>query len=308
MLWGLQLMVLAGALVAFSNFFMRKSIDAGGSSKGFLLIQLTFTFFVAILLNPVRSGNFNFSPETASMGLFAGVVLGLMMMSLGKALENGPAGLTVAILNASTVFPILGMVLMFGEDYGFTYTALNAVGSIIVVAGLIWAGFQTIKGGSMGKWLFFAVSGFALHIIFLMMLQWRSVLINFPGHSYLFSKASPESLSSQWFMPMVFFAAASIQLIVYLRQQVRAPLPQEINFGLLGGAANGLGTFFLIRSTEIATSVEQAMIFPLYAVTMVLVCNLWGRFLYKEHVHWKATATALGGLVVGTIDWATLFS
>ncbi len=308
MFLGLQLMALAGALTAFSNYFLRRSIMAGGSSRAFLLIQLTITFLVAILLNPVRAGNFFFSPEVVCLGLLGGMILGFMMTCLGKALENGPAGLTVAILNASTVFPILGMMMLFGKDFGFEYNYWNAVGSVIVVAALFWAGYETFKSGSKGRWLFFACGAFALHILFLMLLQWRSVLMNFPGRSPLFSTATPENLSSEWFMPMAFLAAALVQLAVYIKQEARPPLPQEIRYGLFGGAVNGLGTFFMIRSTEVASSIEQAMIFPLFAVTVVVVCNLWGQFLYKEKVHWRATSASIAGIAIGTVNWSAIFS
>ena len=307
MFLGLQLMVLAGSLTAGSNYFLRRSILAGGSSRAFLLIQLACTFLVAILLNPVRSGNFFFSTEVAYLGLFGGTILGIMMTCLGKALENGPAGLTVAFLNASTVFPILGMVALFGKEYGFEYTLWNGAGSLIVVAALFWAGFETMKGGSMSKWLFFAFSTFALHTLFLMLLQWRSLLMNFPGQSLFFSTSTPEKMGSEWFMPMAFLAATLVQLVVYLKQENRPPLPQEVRFGLLGGAANGLGTFFMIRSTEIASPLEQAMIFPLFAVTIVLICNVWGQFLFKEKIHWKATFASVAGIAVGTVNWSAFF-
>lgn len=300
-------MALAGVFTALSNYFLRRSIDAGGSSRAFLLVQLTFTFIVAILLNPIRSGRFHFNPEMAWLGLFAGIILGVMMICLGKALECGPAGLTVALLNASTVFPILGMVLFFGSEYGFEYTLWNGVGSIVVVLGLLWAGFQTFKRGAMGKWLFFATSAFALHILLLCVMQWRFVLISFPGQTAMFTSLSAQEAASQWFMPMMFLSAAIIQLVVYLRQESRPPLPQEVRFGLLGGVVNGIGTFFMIKSTEIATSLEQAMIFPIFAVMIVLVCNLWGQLLYKEHVHWRATALSIGGIIIGTLNWKTIF-
>jgi len=306
MFLGVQLMVLAGIFTALSNYFLRKSIDGGGSSRAFLMIQLTITFLVAILLNPVRSGNFFFSPEIASLGLFAGIILGIMMICLGKSFEHGPAGLTVALLNASTVFPILGMVLFFGKEYGFEYTLWNAVGSLILVAGLFWAGTQTFKSGPMGRWLFFAISAFALHVVFLILLQWRFVLLTFPGKTALFSLLSAREAGSEWFMPMTFLSAALIQLVVYVRQESRVPAPQEVRFGFLGGTANGIGTFFMIWSTEVATSVEQAMIFPIFAGTVVLTCNLWGRFLYKEKVHWRATVLAITGLIIGTLHWKTL--
>lgn len=58
---GIQLMLVAGVFVALSNYLMRKSIDAGGTTKGFLMVQLFIVFVVAIILNPVRMGSYEWS-------------------------------------------------------------------------------------------------------------------------------------------------------------------------------------------------------------------------------------------------------
>ena len=45
---GIQLILVASLFIALSNYCMRRSIDAGGSSKGFLMIQLFLVFIVLI--------------------------------------------------------------------------------------------------------------------------------------------------------------------------------------------------------------------------------------------------------------------
>src|SRR5690606_22409411 len=131
--------------VALSNYCMRRSIDSGGTTKGFLMIQLFIVFLVAILLNPVRSGDYHWSNCMAWFGIAGGIVLALMMASLGRSLETGPAGLTFAALNASTVMPSILMVLFFGASFGYSYTQWNGIGSVLVVAGLFLAGWKTAK-------------------------------------------------------------------------------------------------------------------------------------------------------------------
>src|SRR3990170_4703607 len=112
---GIQLMIVASIFVAASNFCMRRSIDSGGSSKAFLMIQLFLVFLVAIVLNPVRTGDYHWSACMAIFGLAGGIVLAAMMVFLGKALESGPPGLTFAALNASTVMPMLLMGLFYSS-------------------------------------------------------------------------------------------------------------------------------------------------------------------------------------------------
>lgn len=301
---GIELMLLAGACVALSNFCMRKSIDAGGSSKSFLVVQLFLTFVVAILLNPVRSGDFSWHPSMALFGLAGGVILSFMMYALGKSVESGPASLSFAMLSSATVMPILFMVLLFGASFGFTYNMFNAVGSLLVVAGLLWAGWQTISLGDKKKWIFFAALAFFLHAIFLVFMQWRVLLIQFPGREGLLLSFDAIAAKSQWFMPMVFLSASSIQIAIYALKERRMPSSLELFYGSLGGLSNGLGTFLMIRSTEVSSPVEHAMIFPFFAVSIMVGCNLWGQLVYKEKVNWKASLFCIAGVLVGTMDWS----
>lgn len=305
---GVELMCLAALFVAVSNLCMRRSIDNGGTTKGFLMIQLTIIFLVAVLLNPIRTGDFHWSPKMALFGFSSGLVLAGMFVCLGRALEKGPPGLTFAILNTSTVMPILLMVMLFGASFGFLYTRWNGVGSALVVAGLFWAGWQTLKAGNKSQWLAYAFGAFALHVVFLVVMQWRALYLNFPGSSLLSLSFSEADASSQWFMPMAFLAASIVQIAIYLQSEKRLPTKGEISYGLVGGISNGVGTFFMIRSTEVATSLEQAMIFPILSVGVILLCNLWGRVIYKEQINWRANALCVGGVLLGTVDWSMLFS
>lgn len=305
---GIPFILIAGLFIAAANLCMRKSVDAGGSSKAFLMIQLLIVFLVAILLNPVRTGNFAWSSCMGGFGLAGGIVMAGMMVSLGRAVELGPPGLTFAFLNGATVMPIIVMVLFFGEKFGFVYTLSNAVGSVIVISGLVWAGFEKAKSEKMLRWLFFAVATFVLHLIVLVFLQWRSLFINFPGETGLMLSFDLEDARSQWFMPMMFLAAAFIQVLIYASTQKRLPYRAELLYGVLGGVAQGIGTFFLIQATELATPVEHAMIFPIFAVTIIVLCNLWGQWLYKEKVNWKASALCMLGILIGTLDWQKLLN
>src|SRR5258708_4554085 len=62
-------MLLAGGFISASNLFMRKTIDIGGSTKGFLIFQMTMAFVVAFLLNPVKTGDFSFNASIAFLCL-----------------------------------------------------------------------------------------------------------------------------------------------------------------------------------------------------------------------------------------------
>lgn len=304
---GIQLMLLSGLAVALSNLCMRRSIDAGGTTKAYLMLQLALVVGVAILLGPVRTGDYAFSMPMVMMGLIGGLLLSGFMGFLGRALEHGPPGLTIAMLNCSTVMPILLLVLLFGGSYGFFYSWWNGIGSLLVVAGLCWAGWELIENIDRRKWLTFIGMAFGLHVTYLVFLQWRALFLNFPGSSFVGISLTPADVNCQWFMPMVFLTASIVQAVRFFSTESRRPNAGEVRYAVFGGITNGLGAFLLIRATEVATSFEQAMLFPFFSVTLIIVCNIWGRWLYSEKVNWRANSCCIAGLLIGTIDWAGLF-
>lgn len=305
---GIELMLLSALCAALSNLALRRSIDAGGTSQVYLAIQLSITCLVAVLLNPVRTGDYAWSSSMALFGLVGGVILAAFMSFLGKALEKGPPGLTIAMLNCSTVMPILLLLLFFGDTFGFIYTPWNAIGSLLVIIGLCWAGWQVSDQIERKKWLLFVILAFSFHILYLTFLQWRALFLNFPGHNALGISFNEREAASQWFMPMVFFAAAAIQVLLFFKNERRPPNQGELFYGLFGGLANGGCAFFMIWSTEVASAFEQAMIFPIFSVALILACNMWGRWLYKERIHWKGNACSIAGLVIGTVNWTAMLS
>ncbi|MGE3954083.1 MAG: hypothetical protein AB7F31_02655 [Parachlamydiales bacterium] len=291
------IILLAACLASTSNLFMRKSIDTGGSTRAYLVFQLGLSLVVAIFLSPVRTGQYSFSGPAISMGLIGGAILGVMMWSLGKAMEKGPAGLTLASLNSATVMPAIVMALAFKGSWASSYTLWHGIGSALVVVGLFWASWGIGGGVNKRQWALFAGSAFLLHVLLLCLLHWRAMLIK--GGTLL-----PES--SQWFNPMIFVAATWMQVVIYLRQEKRRPLPSEVIYGVLGGITNGGCTFFLIVAPEVATPVQNAMIYPLFAVLVIVLSNLWSQALYRERVNWAATALCLGGVILGTVDWSAI--
>jgi hypothetical protein len=152
----------------------------------------------------------------------------------------------------------------------------------------------------------FVTAAFFLHVLFLVFLDWRALFINFPGANGLFLSFDMDDAICQWFMPMVFCAAFLVQTGIYLAVEKRVPKKREVLYGVLGGIANGVGTFFMIRATEVSTPVEHAVIYPLFAVTIIILCNIWGQWLYKEKVNWKANALCVGGILIATLNWQVL--
>jgi drug/metabolite transporter (DMT)-like permease len=164
---GIFFALLAAILASASNFCLRRSIDAGGASKAYLVVQLSFSFLVMILLNPVRTGDYSWSNTALLLGLIGGILLGFLMWGLGKTLEKGPPGLSFAVLNTSSVMPGVLLALLFGTAFNHPYTLSNGLGSILVVIGLFWAGWTSEKNPYKLVWILFATFIFSIHTIFL---------------------------------------------------------------------------------------------------------------------------------------------
>ncbi len=297
------LMFLSGACISLANLFMRKSIDLGGSAKGYLVFQMLTAFFVAIALNPVRSGDYGWNGSITVLGIIAGTLLAFMLFFLGRSLETGPAGLTVSILNAATIMPAIVMFVIWGSSYGFPYTIWHALGSLLVLWGLFSAtrGVRMLVGWK--KWLLFSISVFALHVMILVLYQWRAFLLNLAHPEQIVPFFTAETIRSQWFMPVLYATAMIWQILFFVRYEKKSLEAQEVSYGILGGVLNGLCSYFMIWSTEVARPFENAVIFPIFAVTTIVLSNLWSQKLYQEKVDWKACQFCAFGLFVGTVDW-----
>lgn len=294
---------LAAIFVSLSNLVMRKSIDAGGSAKAFLVFQMVVAFLVAIIINPIRTGDYAINLPIAGLGIAAGLLFALMLFSLGRAVEKGPPGITFSILNAATVMPGLVMALLFGAAYGFVYNIWHGLGSMLVLAGLFWAG-KGLQGMQDKKnWMYFSALIFLLHILLLALFQWRALLIHLPRAEEITTLFTSDQIKSQWFMPFMYLVSAVVQSGIYLRFERRVPKVLEIFYGVCGGVANSLCTFFLIQATVAATPLENAVIFPIFSVAGIILSYLWGQKLYQEVVNWKACQLCAFGLFVGTVDW-----
>ncbi|NGX42511.1 MAG: hypothetical protein K940chlam7_00791 [Chlamydiae bacterium] len=291
-------MVVSGFLGAMSNLCMRRSMDKNGSARAFFVFQLFFTCLVTILLHPVRTGSYGWNSQIALMGLCGGIFLGSMKWMLGKALQRGPAGLTFAAVNSASVMPAIVMVLALGSTLNYELTPHDLAGSILVLMGLFWAGWDKSEKPKTRAWILFAASAFLLHVLFLVLTEFRAIFLNkhFPNmDNWLIN---PEKMASEWFVPTIFAAAAGMHAVIYCISEKRIPIMWEVLWGILGGIFNGACAFFFMRAAETATMRESSFIFAIFSISLIIVCNLWGQWLYNEKVNWKANTLCLIGVLL----------
>lgn len=300
---GILLALVAGMFVPITNFCVKKSVDITGSAKGFFVLQMAASCFFAILLGPVRTGDFQIAQGAVILGTVAGLMVAGLLYTLGRAVEKGPPGFTFAILNSATVMPGLIMSLLFGASLGYIYNFWHALGSFLVIAGLFWGGMGLQGMKEMKLWVFFVSLTFACHVCLLSLYQWKAMLAN---HPEVFRFFTPDEIKNEWFAPCMFFSSGLIQLMIYLKSGLRMKGGSEIFYGISGGVSNLFCTFFIIWAAEVANPLENAVIFPIFSVVGIMLTNLWGQKLYQENVNWRACQISLFGLVIGTVNWKAI--
>jgi hypothetical protein len=301
---GIIFATIAASMAALCNLLLRMSITAGGNSKAFMAIQVSMTFMVMVLLNPVRMQAYDVHLPAVFMGCIGGLILGFFFWSLGKTMENGPAGLSISVLNATSIMPALIMGFLFGAAFGHDITLFHSIGFLLVTLGVFWAGWAREGKKGSQTWLIFAGLMFICHTLFLTFLQWWALILDTSLPLSRFIPYHFTQADANWFMPAIFGVAAVFQIGFYLSERRNLPTPKELTFGLLGGLCNGICSYFLILAPQVAAPWENAVIFPVFSVGVIILCNLWASLKYSEQVNWKACAVCILGVVIGTLSIA----
>lgn len=302
-LWSTFLILVAALNASLSGLMMRRTLGKEGSSvNGYLTFYFLISCLFASLLNSILSTRQPLSLSMISLGGITGLLVVALMVTMGFALEKGPSGLTFAFQNSGSIVPPLLMALIFKGSFGFSLSLGNIGGMILVIAGLFWAARNGKSAERLSSnWIIYALLTFLCQATILTIFQWRCLLIesDLPSHPLIPFHCRPQE--ENWFMPAMFLSALLFQGFYFFFIERRIFTKQELIGGSLGGIANGLSTFFLLLAIRIATPVEKAMLFPLFAVLVILLCNIYGRAFYKETVNWKANACCILGIVVGTL-------
>ncbi len=290
---------LAAGSGALNNYFYKKSTDSSTSPKAFLFTFYTVSLLSALVLNPsLFTDAWDIIPFL--VGGFAGLLNVVLMILISNALQTGSSGLTFAFQNASSIFPNLILFALFGSAFGFIVTPYQLVGMTLVLGGLFLGAGVTGKIKVSKRWIGYALGCFVVQALILTIFQWRCLLFcSVPQSHFLIPVAYPATADC-CFMPGFFLIALVFASMLFLQSNDKLSANQ-IYYGSLSGVANGLSTFFLLLATTHATPMEKGIIFPLFAVGVIILCNLWGRWFYKEPINIPANAFLSGGIVVASL-------
>lgn len=294
--------LLAACCASLSNWLYRKNssyLAGPQNSNGYLLFFYLFSFIFSLTLDR------NIWTEPVSWIIIAiGGAVGLLnivlMLLTAKALKKGPAGLTFAFQNASAVFPGIFLFLLFGSNLGFSCSIIQILGIIFVLFGLFLGAKKEsgIKNQTSFKWLKYCLSGFAVQILALTLIQGRCILFGAEQELAFLSNIKIQEAEDIWFMPGMFGTAFCSQLIVFLYEKRRLNLNETI-YGCFGGLSNFGSTFCLLLATKFAMPFEKTILFPCFAVATILLCNAWANRLYKEKFNLAANSMCSLGIFLG---------
>lgn len=288
--------LLASGFTAFSSLFFRKNADATSNSpSGYLVLFYFFSFILSFVLYPqIWSANLNYI--ILSIGACVGLLSSTLMLMTSQALKQGPAGLTFAFQNASAIFPGLILFLLLGSDFGFSCSYLQLAGMTLVLIGLfIGAKKEFINNtGTSSKWLKYALACFFIQILALTFIQARCILFSC-GDLGIFSDFTPTEVDDVWFMPGQFGASFIMQSLIFLTEKKRIQ-KIEIIYGSIGGIANFVSTCLLLLATKFALPYEKGILFPCFAVSTMILCNVWANKLYNEQFNFRTNLLCSFGI------------
>lgn len=288
--------LIASLMATLSSGAMTHTLKKEGTSGGYLSIYFAQCFVTSLFVSKIFATNIEFNAPMSVLGAITGSMIAGMLLLAGLALKKGPAALTFAFLNSGAIVPPLLLGLLFKENMGFSLGLGNILGMALVVLGLFWAAWSLIKSTLPKSWLLLAALTFISQALILTIFQWRCLL--FSSYEHLLIPFKCDETADAWFMPSMFFAAALINVLLFYLRERRVQKKIEIFGGVIGGIANALSTFFLLQATQIAAPKEKMVLFPLFTVLVILFCNILGRLIYKERIHWKGTICSASGILI----------
>ena len=272
-----------------------------GYSTNAYLFCFYFSSFIVSLFVSVELYTVAWNPVMISIGSCVGMLSVLLMIVTAKAIRSGPVGVTFAFQNASAVFPVLLLFLVFGQDFGFMLTTAQIVGMGLIILGLFLAAVRKNNDNKRAsiKWLQYVIACFLVQMVILTIFHWRCLLFKTEYPSHMLIPCTFPEAEDVWFMPS-FFGMASLFQGILLCTKKKIPEAREIMYGLLGGIANSGSTTLLLLATKWALPLEKGLLFPCFAVSVILLSNLWERLLYKAYVDVRTIILCSAGVILGS--------
>ena len=164
------------------------------------------------------------------------------------------------------------------------------------------SGENAVSNPTFKKWLLCVIAVMVLQGLVLTIFQWRVLLFHCtPEHSHWLLPWACLEQDDIWFIPAFFLVPTLLQLFLFWKTEKRKFSKAETAYGISSGIFNCFCTVLLLFSTKVEGSLKKEMLFPLFTVSVILICNLWGWKLYHEKVNWLGVSLCVLGVLVGLI-------
>lgn len=297
---------LASLLASGVNFCLRKNLEKQKSAQGYLSSYFLFSLIVSFFFGEVTIPS-SFSLLMSSIGTLAGILNFIMMILLAYCVKLGSSGLTFAFQNSASVFPALLLFFLFGESFGFELTNAALVGFGLIILGLFLS--TRIEKNHFRnrsrflKWVALILAVFLIQGTLLVLIQWRTLLFTDHQEGHFLIPWRSSLADDYWFLPGFFFLPTILQLFLFACLERRWISLREFYLGATGGVLNGGATALLFLSTKVAHPIEKMILFPLFSVSVIFLCNLWGRKIYREKIYWPGIVACLLGVLICSLKF-----
>ena len=233
--------------------------------------------------------DFSFDAKALIYSLGFGVCYAIVMISLIKALNNGPISLTSLLIQLSLIgTTVWGFA--FWNTWDVKKAPLVLSGLVLVVISLSLCLYTDRKqdGKISIKWLvcvmlaFIANAGCAIFQ--------RSEQIAFNGkHGSMF----------MFFSVLIATVICTVYFIIAKKPNVKQVLKNSWYFPLSAGVSSALGNLFIVLLAT--TPISPNLIYPAVAVGCLAISSAVSAFIFKEKLAWWQWLGILVGAVAVTL-------
>lgn len=153
-----------------------------------------------------------------------------------------------------------------------------------------------------GKWLLCVIPVMVLQGLILTLFQWRVLLFKCHENTHWLIPWTCQKEEDVWFIPAFFLVPTLSQLFLFWKKEGRKFSSSEVTHGLTSGGLNCACTALLLLATKTEGVLKKEMLFPLFTISVILLCNIWSTKIYKERVNWIGIILCVAGVLIGLIQ------
>lgn len=285
---------------SFSNYLFRRSNSTNSNAQIYLIYYYALSLIASLFIRPdiLTAG---WHPLSFLVGCCIGFLNLTMMQLTATSLRYASVGITFAAQNASSVFTTPILYVVFGSSFGFFVSEYQIIGMVCVLIGLFVGTVNNFRVDKPIQALVSTLGMFSFQLLILCIFQGRFLILE-------------DGDSDAWLLVGFFSTALALQVLTYIKSQ--STRSQEVYSagsnnkrialryfcGSFGGIANAASTYLLLKATEAAELHHAGLVFPLFAVATITICNIWGYWYFNEKINYLSLLFFSMGIIIAFIS------